>query len=79
MQRLIYTMKGGALFTGVDKHQIVEQLAESSFAPYTNIADWMHGCSLRIKIQFGYDIDYYNADTFVDELVKYGLLISVEK
>lgn len=79
MHKLRYTMKGGALFTGVDKYHIVEQLAESSFAPHNNLQDWMCGCSKRIKIQFGYDIDYYNADSFVDQLVFYGLLIPVEE
>ena len=38
----------------------------------------MQECANRIKVQFGYKLDYYNADTFIDELLKFDLLQEIK-
>ena len=78
MHKLKYTMKGGAIFVGYDKYEIVEAIAESSFAPTNTTEQFMQECANRIKIQFGYRLNYYNADTFIDELLKYQLLQEIK-
>ena len=78
MHKLKYTMKGGAIFVGFDKYDIVQAIAESSFAPCATTEIWMMECANRIAVQFGYRLDYYNADTFIDELLKYELLQEIK-
>ena len=74
MYKLKYAMKGGAIFTGNDKHEIVLAMQDASFTPSDTIMQYMGDVATRIDIQFGIKIDYYNADTFVDQLTFYGLL-----
>lgn len=78
MYKLKYAMKGGAIFVGYEKYDIVEAIAESSFAPCNTTELFMQECANRIKVQFGYSLDYYNAETFIDELVKYQLLQEIK-
>jgi hypothetical protein len=61
------------------KQDLAMELYKTSFASVyaSDLDDWCRQCAGRINEQFGYEFNYTDLDSFVDELIKYKLIMEI--
>jgi hypothetical protein len=62
----------GWVYQAKTKEGLVVELMESAtfWVNADTVADFMHGCATRIVNSMDVDIQYYDAESFVDELIR---------
>ena len=67
------------IYKSVTKKDLVVELYKTSFARvYAKDADdWCNQCAARIFEQHGHRLEFNDADTFVNELIKYKLIMEI--
>ena len=61
------------------KQDLAMELYKTSFASVhaSDLDDWCRQCAGRINEQFGYEFDYTDPSSFVDELIKHKLIMEI--
>ena len=57
----------------------IKNMFKKQWTTQGNIEQYMQDVKRRVKEQFGYELEFTDADQFFDELVKYGLIQVIAK
>ncbi len=76
MKTTTYKTEDGAVFCAVSAADLVRQLHEISMAPAEDDETWMAQTAARTQEQTGRPVRHDNAEEFVADLLKLGLIKS---
>lgn len=71
---MIYRMRDGKIFLASTPKEFVRKMRNTSFIPSKNLTEYMDQVSKRIYIAHGVKLEYTDEKTFVDELIKHGIV-----
>lgn len=54
--------------------ELVEQMRKGSWTPYKTVEEFMAAIDSRVQIYFGPGLRYHDAESFIDELLRIGVL-----